>query len=193
MEHIVAIIDSLAWPITILIGLFVLRKSLIELLPQLKKLKYKELEMEFEKGLDELSIKSQESKKRIEVTEKNQEEEETDYYLEQVKEASPRAAILESWLGLEATAISTVQYFDLVPKGKRIMFGTALKTLEQAEVLTKQDVANINDLRALRNKAVHEVDFPISEKEAAKFMEIARDQSELIAGEAWQKFGGCSG
>ena len=190
MEIIVKIIEALVWPGVVLVAVYLLRKPIIELIPQLKKLKYKELEMEFDHELEALSKKSQESRARVEIEAPKEEEE--DYYLQRVKELSPRAAIMESWLGLEATAISTAQHFKITPEKKRINFHMAVQALRKKNVLTDQDVANINDLRSLRNKAAHEIDFPITEDEAAKFMEIARDQADIIAGEAWQKFGGCS-
>ncbi|MBU1369473.1 MAG: DUF4145 domain-containing protein [Proteobacteria bacterium] len=190
MEHIVKIIEVIVWPVVVLASVYLLRKPLIELIPQLKKLKYKELEMEFEHELEALSKKSQESRSRVEIEVPKEEEE--DYYLQRVKELSPIAAIMESWLGLETTAISTAQHFKLTPEKKRINFHIAIQTLHKNNVLTDQDVANINDLRALRNKAAHELNFQITEDEAAKFIEIARDQSDIIAGETWRKFGGCT-
>lgn len=146
--------------------------------------------MEFDHELETLSKKSQEYRGRVEV--ETLKEEEEDYYLQRVKELSPRAAMMESWLGLESAAISTAQHFKITPEKKRINFHIAIQALRKNKVLTDQDVANINDLRALRNKVAHEIDFPISEDEVAKFMEIARDQADIIAGEAWQKLGGCS-
>lgn len=191
MEHIVEIIKALAWPVTVLISVFALRKPLVALLPQLKTFKYKELEMEFEKELDALSKKSQESRARIEIDVTP--EEETDYYSQRVKELSPRAAIIESWIGLESTAISTAQQFGLAPKNKRVSFTGAMANLVKGGVLTQEDVININELRVLRNKAVHEYELPLTENEAAKFMEIARNHSDIIVSEAWQKYGGCRG
>ena len=38
---------------------------------------------------------------------------------------------------------------------------------------------------------MYEMDFSISEEEAAKFMEIAQDQAELVVSEIWQQYGGC--
>ncbi|WP_288364470.1 hypothetical protein [uncultured Spongiibacter sp.] len=70
---------------------------------------------------------------------------------------------------------------------------SAIKALVTTGVLSDNDMRIINELRLLRNKAVHELSASISEYEAAKFLEIAQDVSDIIAGEAWQKFGGCSG
>ncbi|EGR1737547.1 hypothetical protein D5Q56_20200 [Vibrio parahaemolyticus] len=192
MEHVVKIIEALAWPVTVLIAVFALRKPLIALLPQLKVLKYKELEVEFEKELETLSLKAHVSKAKLNV-EATVDDEETDFYLQQVKELSPRAAIMEAWLGLESNAIATAQHFGLAPKNKRLTFASTLKALTSGEVLTPEDASNINELRMLRNKAVHDLQFSVSDTEAAKFMEIARDQTDVIVGQAWQKYGGCSG
>jgi uncharacterized protein YutE (UPF0331/DUF86 family) len=189
MEYFVQLVDALAWPVTVFLGIYLLRAPLIELIPQLKKLKYKELEMEFERELDSLSRKSQKSKSRIKV--KTEESERSDYYLERVKELSPRTAIMESWIELESAAISTAKRFGLAPQDKPVSFMSAVLALKDAGVLTQQDVENISELRALRNKAAHNVELPVSNKEAAKFMEIARDQGEIIVGETWSKYGGC--
>ncbi len=188
MDDIVRIIEAGAWPLAFILSLLIFRKPIIELLPYLKRLKYKELELEFGRRLEDISKRSQESLQRTSV--EPAEETEVDYYLEQVKSLSPRTAILESWLALESTAISTAQHFKLTPGDKRIMFPTALRALKEGNVLTDQDIALINDLRALRNKATHELDFYISEKEAATFMEVARNQSDIIASEAWGRYGG---
>ena len=68
-----------------------------------------------------------------------------------------------------------------------------MANLVKGGVLTQEDVTNINELRVLRNKAVHEYELPLTENEAAKFMEIARNHSDIIVSEAWQKYGGCRG
>ena len=188
MDNFIKLVEILAWPVTSLILIFAMRKPITGLIPQISKFKYKELEMEFEKDLNDLSQRSQETKLNNE-TEIDQEE---DYYLQKVKDISPRAAILESWLGLESTAISSAKHFNLISDGKRQTLSQILKLFEKEDILTSENVEIINDLRMLRNKATHETNFHISEEEATKFMEIARDQAEIIASEAWQKFGGCN-
>lgn len=189
MSYLVQIIDALVWPAVVLISVFLLRKPLIELIPQLRKLKYRELELEFENDLEVLSQKSQRSRKNRTIEPPPIADE--DYYLEQVKELSPRAAIMESWLGLETSAISTAQQFIPSLKNKRVNFHAVLHELRKNEILEEQDIKNIDELRKLRNRSAHELDFSITEEEAAKFMEIARDQTEIIVGEIWGKYGGC--
>ena len=54
MDKIVRIIDILAWPTTIIIVVALLRSPLSDLLPTLKKLKYKDLELEFEREANKI-------------------------------------------------------------------------------------------------------------------------------------------
>ncbi len=196
MNYVVSIVDALAWPATLLIALFMLRTEITNLLPQLKKLKYRELELEFERKLEALSTKT---KKRTEEAKPlgaevlSSVDEEAGYYIEKVKEISPRAAILEAWIGLESAIVSSVQRFILKEKAPtRLLLHTAMKVLGDKNIVGEEDLKNIDELRKLRNQAVHDFDFRVSDDEAAKFMEIARDQADLILGEVWQKFGGCS-
>lgn len=187
MEYLVQIIEALVWPLTTLILFFALRKPIVEIFPQLTKLKFKELEMEFEKELKEISEKSRESKVRIEADVPRDEEEE--HYLEEIKRTSPRAAILESWLGLESQVLSTTEYFGLLSKNQRPSFSASLKALEKAEVIAKGDIELINGLRKLRNLAVHQTNFTVTEDEAELFIEAARNQVDMIVGKSWQKLG----
>lgn len=190
MEYLARIIEALAWPLTVLLAIFLLRKPLTDLLPHFKRLKYKELELEFEQSLENLRKRSHESRQRHEIDAPA--EDENDFYLQEVKQLSPRAAILESWIGLETSAVSTAQHFKIVQADKRLPFVKILQELLLSGVISEENVAIINELRALRNKAAHEISFPITEDEAAKFMSVARDQAEIIIGEAWRFYGGCS-
>lgn len=190
-DFIVKIIEVLVWPGTAIIAVYILRNPIIELIPQLQRLKYKDLEIEFKQKLEALEKKTRESRPKA-LTYPPPTKEENDYYLQKVEELSPRSAILESWIALESTAISTCQHFKLIPENQRIYFPIAMKILKENNILSDVDIANITDLRTLRNKAAHEFSFNVSVEEAAKFMEIARNIGETIAGEAFNKYGGCS-
>ncbi|MGB2058636.1 MAG: hypothetical protein ACPHVS_05475 [Alcanivorax sp.] len=194
MEYLVRIIEILVWPGVALIALFVLRRPIADLIPMLQRLKYKNLELEFQRDLDKLREETRDA--RLKTTLPPSDESvvvDLDYYLQQVRESSPRNAVIEAWLGLESSAVSTATHFKLMPKRARVSASSALKALVTAGVLSDNDMRIINELRFLRNKAVHELSAIISEYEAAKFLEIARDVTDIIAGEAWQKYGGCSG
>ncbi|WP_419782896.1 hypothetical protein [Malaciobacter marinus] len=186
MEHIVKIIDSLAWPITVLIIIFIFRKNIISLIPTLTKLKYKEFELEFDKELEKLNI---DTKNKIpESSIKN----ENNYYIEQVRKTTPRAAILDSWLELESNITSMCINLNLVSSSSSINFIKLINKLKEENIISNEDLLNIHKLRDLRNKSVHNFEFNISEKEAAKFLEVSRNLADIILSNLWTKKGGCS-
>ena len=189
MDNLVRITEVLVWPIAVLVMVYWLRRPLGELIPYLQKLKYKELEIEFNRDLERLRERTRETEtKGQEAAEVTSE----DYYLEEVRKTSPRNGILESWLALESTAIATVQVYKLIEPDRRVDVRSAIDALRNAGVLSEQDTNNFDELRRLRNTAVHELSNQLSEAEAARFMEIARDIGDVIAVESWSKFGGCS-
>lgn len=53
LEFIAKIIGSLAWPATVLVIIFFMRKPIRDLLPFLERLKYKDFELSFRRQLQE--------------------------------------------------------------------------------------------------------------------------------------------
>lgn len=54
LTFISELIKSLAWPVAIIILVILLRKPIVELIPLLRRLKYKDLELEFSQEVTEL-------------------------------------------------------------------------------------------------------------------------------------------
>lgn len=190
LDGIARILDIIAWPLVVVFSVLILRAPLTALIPLLKKLKYKGLELEFERELEALAKESSESVKKLKQNPEAQEENIS--LVEDSQDIPPRDMIMESWIALQATALSTAKNYKLLEPGRPINAFSIVKILHDYDVISKDDYNNINKLRRLRNQAVHEADFAISKEEAAKFMKIAREQSGIIASNAWQKYGGCS-
>lgn len=187
MEYFVSIIDSLAWPVTLIIIILILKNPLIDLVPYINKLKYKDLEIEFEKSLNELSQKTKSKNQNLEHMSHKEK-----ININKIKHGSPRINIMESWLSLENTILSTLYHYSLIDTKEPIAIQKSIKILKEKEILSTDDVEIINQLKQLRNKAVHEVYFNISENEVKQFLEIARNQEDTIISNSWIKFGGCS-
>src|SRR5216683_1897421 len=108
LAFIAAVVASLAWPLTVLIALFVLRKQLVELIPGIRRLKYKDLEVDFGKELQRIEAVmdtvEEPPKAKIELPAEVQPEplpKTQGELLEKLAELSPNAAILESWRNVE--------------------------------------------------------------------------------------------
>ena len=111
LEFIARIIDSLVWPASILLVLYILRGELPAIARSLKKLRYEDLELEFEKSAQEVVEKAKlslpEAAKNIQLS--GQSQDELIDRLVSISEFAPRSAILEAWLVVEAAAVDVAK------------------------------------------------------------------------------------
>ncbi len=109
LEFFAKIIDSLAWPASTLFVLYIIRGELPTIARSLKKLRYKDLELEFEKSAHEIVEKAKlslpETSKNIQLS--GQSHDELIDRLVSISELAPRLAILEAWLVVEARVCSS--------------------------------------------------------------------------------------
>ncbi len=189
MTFITSIIDSIAWPFAIVIIVWWLKSHIVQLIPFTKKFKYGQLEIEFEQQLKALKKEAEESK--IEHSTPERDSTEMLEYINAIAEVSPRAAIVDAWVGLELTAQSSADLIG-IEKGKRPMpFSRLIQKLQNEDILKPKDAQILKNLQRLRNEALHSPEFNITKKEAQEFSELARDMADLIAGECFKKAGGC--
>lgn len=160
LTFITKLVDALAWPGVVVGVLLFLRKELPSIVRSLRKLKFKDVELEFGEAAVALAAET----KRV-VPQANadfillgQPESQVIARLESIAELSPRAAILEAWLLVEAAAADLIRKrspttFRSNPGPLRIREG-----LRRAEVLTPPQESAFEHLRRLRNEAVHAPD-----------------------------------
>jgi hypothetical protein len=100
------ILEVVIWPATVLIVVLILRRPLTRLLESTKKLKYKELELEFSKGIEQVQAEAKEA--LPEVLDKNKSSVEVDLY--GLASISPTAAITEAWRAVESSAKTLITF-----------------------------------------------------------------------------------
>jgi Asp-tRNA(Asn)/Glu-tRNA(Gln) amidotransferase B subunit len=184
---------SLAWPAAVVTAVIVLRHALRRLIPDLNQLKYKDLEIRFGRQLEnvrhELESRPRpalppaaedEAKQRTEAAGLAQ-------YFESIAEVSPRAAILEAWIGFETTATSTAQKFELVPSDRPTSMFDLIRALQGGEFITADEARALTKLRALRNEVVHAPYIQLTKEKAGEYASLVREIGEEIAGRAWQR------
>ncbi len=173
LEFLASVIDSLAWPAAIVFLVVVLRKPLAELVPLLRKLKYKELELEFAEGVKELSPPAEPSK--IEGPKGSGSE------LKRLAEVSPRAAIIEAWLQIDAEASRVAASFWTGAETESFRNYAKLGDyLEKTNVLNSRQAQNFRKLRELRNKAAHHEKLEIDQNAAAVYVHAAVELVEHL-------------
>ena len=146
-----------------------------EIARSLKRLKYKDLELEFDKNTKEVS-----EKLKQEIPETQQEKlllgqttNEVEERLFSVAELSPRAAILEAWLIIESTAVDLIRKKGISaikshPGPMRIR-----DNLAKGELLTHNQLMAFEMLRSLRNEAVHVADAKFSSESVSTYITSA--------------------
>jgi len=197
MTFVVGVLKAITWPAALLLVTFWLRKPIQNLVPLLRKLKVKEFELEFAQAVAQLEVgahsevgeptspsttnateedHSQESKIcapvgfPAEASKPRREDEVLRLAL-----LSPRAAIMEAWVEVEAAAAETAASF-WGPGNRPEIFRTMAhlgEYLLQCKVIDTGQLVAFNKLRELRNKSVHAEELNIGVDETRKYVELA--------------------
>jgi hypothetical protein len=179
LTFIAEAIKALAWPTAVVLVAIMVRKPVIELLPFLRRFKYKEMELEFSKELAQLKSEvtvsdpttSQKSARPATTASSNR--------LLNIASISTSAAILEAWSELESASVAVVSSFWSLPTNDALKNYSKLgEYLLQCKVIDEKQLTVFNKLRELRNKAAHAVVLNLSEEEARTYIDLA---TSLIA------------
>jgi hypothetical protein len=173
---------SLAWPLAVVISVWLFREKLNALLPLLR-MKYKDFDVSFrwesaEKEAAKLPV-------RLDAPEaKPTPEEKTKF--EQIAKLSPRAALLEMRVNLEEAVRSFAQAIGMPSTGPYMNYAPLIRTLRQNSLIDANTSALLDDLRAIGNAAAHNQSDP-TEQDALRFRDMAERliwQLEIGAGAA---------
>ena len=170
LEFTIRLIESLVWPIAVVVIVFSFRGELRKILPLLRKLKAGPIEAEFEQAVLE-------AKQEAEYITRDPNEikalENKAQPLIRLAEVNPRSAILEAWLGVE----SALKRAAFQHAGSPLPSATSpiqqIRVLDGEDLLDSVNVALFHDLRGLRNQAVHINDFQLSRKAAENYIKLA--------------------
>lgn len=161
---------ALAWPATLIFVLLLLRKPMISLVPFMRKLKFKELEMEFSEQVQAL-------KSEAEIDETS----EIDTPAMSILAFSTRAAVLEAWMELENVAATLAASYwsssDIVPFKNDAKLGYYL---HQCGVLNDTQLKSFNELLKLRNQLVHTKEVELTESDAKAYIMVASNLVKQI-------------
>ena len=165
---------------TVVAILLLLRRPLLGLIPLLRKLKWKELELEFEQKLIELKAGAVQALPAAgEAAPQPVVPPPAASRLIQMAELSPRAAIMEAWIAVERAAANAIS--RRLPEGNVAWSDSQMgQMLATHNILNDQQLRIYNELRQLRNKAAHHDDFPIEAERAADYVRLAEELSSYL-------------
>jgi uncharacterized protein YutE (UPF0331/DUF86 family) len=177
MEHFVEIIKAIAWPIAIVWLGYVFRSEVRQLLGRISSLKYKDMEANFDKQL----AKAESEAKSITLNKKSNENLSQTEQLLRIADVSPRAAIVEAWTLIEMAASKKgLKAGVALPRTSPKMI---VDYLQMSGDLPQNSIKLIEQLRKLRNQAVHMPDFAINQSEAERYLELAAKIAAVISAE----------
>ena len=165
------IIESLAWPVTAIVILLLLRKELSSLFARVRKGQLGDATVEFEVAVAVVEEKRGARKS----ADAPASAEDVD-----MAEADPRAAVIKSWLEVEYQARAAFQRKGVPYTGTaHTPLGKSVEALaELSGVLGQKDLMMFRELQVIRNKYVHDRDFRPSPESVIGYMTLAKDLSE---------------
>lgn len=196
LQFISSLIDSLAWPATVFAIVCLLRRPLSNLIPGLRRLRYRDLDVQFghqveavQRELQKVPAPALPAPGRRSPIERALLEEAPGYY-ESIADVSPRAAVLEAWISFETSARSGASLLDLTQPDRPVPVHALLATLEHEGIITESEAHALSKLRALRNELVHNADVHVSAADATRYAATIRLVSQNLAARFLQKFPG---
>lgn len=152
LEFIAKIVDSLVWPATVILIFWHSRGYIRRLLPLISKVRYKELEVEFERLLEQTTpqppaLPSPE-KKVIDDTLATAAE---------LADTEPSAGIIFAWQVLEKELLATMSVLQPSTKAAGLYQSRTqtIDILREQDLITTSEADNLHRLRRLRNEVVH--------------------------------------
>jgi hypothetical protein len=157
------VLDTAAWPITVLAILVLLRTPLSGLIPLLQRFKYKDLELEFGRQLQAVRQEIQAELPGAAVPRTMASGRQATVH--RLAEASPRAAVLEAWREIEDALVDAAQRRNLDGRGH---------PTEHGQAVDPGKIGILHELLALRNVAAHGPDLALSRDAALEYARVAR-------------------
>lgn len=167
-EQVTNLIDTLAWPLVALIIIVMLRDPIKALLPNVEKFKYKDVEIKFREGLNQVRKEAQEAQIEVQA----EVGEDSEFY--KLVEASPSSAIFKSWKDLEATARKKVELLAPNETSYKNPLQRPIDYLEYMGALKPSTVRAIRELRELRNQVAHFSNIRISKADAFEYDALSK-------------------
>ena len=168
---VVQLLEAVAWPVVLVFAIALFRRPIIRLLPTLRSARYKHLELQFGKRLDELGSQAEkadlpEPEARPAWVYESPDKWTFGDYIERLAPISPRMAIAEAWRHVELALRDAASR-----RGQRIPRDvmTLSRQLESCGILPRDAASLVRDLRPLRNQAIHAHEFDLDPERAIEF------------------------
>lgn len=179
LSFISTVIDSVAWPAAVIILVLLLRKPISNLIPLLQKLKYKDLELEFGRRIEEAKEEAAtELPPEIDILALPSADRDN---LAQLAAISPRAVVTEAWRKVETAALDAAERHAVaLPYRHARSPVQVIRALQKAGLVGQGKMPLFEDLRVLRNEAAHAPEFALSPDSAIEYASLAHRFAQYL-------------
>lgn len=165
-EFILKLVDQTIWPIILLVVIILTRKGIKELVPGLKKAKFKDFEIEFDKQISKIKEEAKE--------EFPEQKDDLKLHLISLTQVLPNESVLEAWKEIEQRAeklILTNKPDINIPAKEK--YKRMQEILMEENFIEAKKAKVFHDLRMARNKAAHAEGHFLSQEQALSYVSVA--------------------
>lgn len=177
-DHIVQLVESLVWPLTLALLLLFFRKDLQALVARVSRVRYREAEIELSQLRDRID------EDRARLIEPSKESTPTGGYYDRrleellrLSETEPRAAVLAAYIELERAVVLAARRNGIDSEGR---INRILQELSSQRLMPADYLDVVDELRRLRNQAAHGHSFDLGGRVAEEFVDLAINVAVLI-------------
>ena len=168
LTFIAKLVESIAWPFVALAVFLLLRKEIGQSILRLQRLKFKDAELEFQQKAQEIENALPKNLAGDMAVSEIEDK------LKFLARMSPRLAIIEAWSHIEFALGQYASTQQWVTDGEKVQANIAYHEVAKLAFGADEDIfKRYNDLRQLRNKAVHDNDYEPSSDNAYAFAVLA--------------------
>ncbi len=178
------LVQSLAWPLTLLIGVFSLRKVIAELLLRLRSVEHGETKFNFEEEIHAISSRADVPDAVVPVPDDEPWGKPLDP-LRSLSATAPRQAVLGAWSLLMNAFVTLAQAHQIALTDLELKTPKYLaQRLKSAGLIDAQTSDAFVSLRLLRNKVAHVESMPVSTKDALAFINTVASLMQVSSSRA---------
>ncbi|MCL1140326.1 hypothetical protein [Shewanella pneumatophori] len=165
MQFTIALIDKLIWPLVLVFAVMNLKRPLAKLIPLAKKLKFKDLELEFGQGLKAVTEQAEGVFPELKTDKKT--------LLIASANSLPNSAVLETWEQVDLAAERLIKlHCDNITLDKNTRYKHIENILISEALINTKQGKLFSELRQLRNRVAHAVNYEVGKAEAIQYIEL---------------------
>lgn len=175
MQFTIELIDKLAWPLVLVFAVISLKRPLSKLIPLAKKLKFKDLELEFGQELKAVTQEAEGIFPELKDSNRN--------ILIMSASQLPNSAVIEAWEAVDLAAEKLIHSrCSNITLDKNTRYKHIENILISEQLINTKQGKLFSELRQLRNKVAHAVGYEVDKVQAVQYIELCFKLIEHLQG-----------